>query len=112
MRSSGTFIVPGKAPHVTITSDMPSQILSNTKHFLLSALVQDVEEGVSIDRSSILWHSDVDGELGRGRDLVIDPSTLTRGTHHITVTATDKDRMVGTDGFSVELIVNPEGPTN
>lgn len=92
-RLSGAVMVPGKPPQVTILGPADGESFMVPAPVLLSAIVQDVEDGVISDSGAVVWASDVDGELGGGQDLVLDSNGLTPGPHQITVTATDSEGM-------------------
>lgn len=53
----------------------------------------DAEDG-KLDRDSLIWISDIDGQIGMGEAFSRDD--LSVGTHRITLTATDSDRESGT----------------
>jgi len=59
---------------------------------VFSGLASDPEDG-PVPVESLVWTSDVDGELGAGGDVVTD--LLSAGTHVITLSATDSDGMAG-----------------
>ena len=61
----------------------------------------DTEDGM-LPASALVWTSDVEGELGRGRRFDWTPSTL--GAQTITLTARDSDGRVDTDEISLTII--------
>jgi len=64
-----------------------------------------VEDGLITDQDSIVWSSDVDGELGGGEELILDPLRLTPGPHRITVTATDSENTSADSFFDITVPV-------
>ena len=61
---------------------------------LFSGSGTDNEDGLLPD-SALVWISDIDGELGRGRTITVD--SLTEGLHYITLEGTDSDNKKGRD---------------
>ncbi len=62
----------------------------------------DAQDGLLPD-SSLVWTSDIDGQIGTG--TTFSTTTLTVGVHTVTLTATDSDSYTGTD--SVTITVSP-----
>ena len=60
----------------------------------------DPEDGALPD-SVLVWYSDIDGEIGRGEELVLD--ILTPGNHTITLEVTDLDKKKDTASIEVTL---------
>ena len=60
----------------------------------------DFEDG-SLPDSSLTWYSDIDGELGKGRELKI--PRLNVGNHTITLVGTDSNRMEGESSVQLNL---------
>lgn len=104
-RLSGSVLVPGKAPHVTVRGIESGRTISSTDPILISAIVRDVEDGLITDQDSIVWSSDVDGELGGGDELILDPLRLTPGPHRITITATDSENTTADSFFDITVPV-------
>jgi hypothetical protein len=102
---SGTVVVPGKPPRVAVISPEPGGTFSTSDPVLLSAVAQDVEDGVLSDDAAVVWSSDLDGNLGEGTDLVLDPGSLSQGHHRITVRATDSDGMTA-EAPSFDLFIS------
>ena len=85
---SAPFVVPKHAPVVTIHppgADVEPWVEGHPN--LLAAAAEDVEDGL-LPPASLTWSSDKDGVLGQGNALYV---ALSKGTHTITVTATDAD---------------------
>lgn len=90
-------------PTVSISSPADSSIFDQGAAVSLQGSATDPGDG-PLTGSSLVWSSDVDGELGTGESLT--ESGLSQGPHTITLTATDSE---GTEGTaSIELLV--EGP--
>lgn len=68
------------------------------------ASASDPEDG-DLTGESVVWESDVDGEIGAGTS--VDAADLTLGHHVVTVTATDSEGATATDRIGVR--VRPEG---
>ncbi|RJQ18248.1 PKD domain-containing protein, partial [Candidatus Woesearchaeota archaeon] len=64
----------------------------------------DSEDGVLVPS----WSSSKDGNLGTGNTLA---KTLSKGTHVITLKATDSEGLVGTDTITVSVVDAPVGLT-
>jgi hypothetical protein len=93
---------------VTIIETDPTIIISHpedgktypsgaTVPFMASA--SDPQDG-TLSGSSIVWTSDIDGQIGTGESISY---ALSDGIHVITATATDNDANTGTDSIQVEL---------
>ena len=65
-----------------------------------SGLATDPEDG-PLPSESLVWFSDIDGQLGMGTDVLLDAISL--GEHEITLRATDSSGMV--DTASVNIVV-------
>lgn len=86
--SAGDFLVPNRAPIVTISRPAEGQIFSGDQLVGLSADARDPEDGF-LSGSNVKWFSSQQGALGEGNDLVLPAAALAEGTHAITVTASD-----------------------
>ena len=60
--------------------------------------------GVEVPPEDLEWTSDVDGVLGTGNTLEVDPGTLTAGAHVITLTAVDSEGFEGTS--EINIVIN------
>ena len=85
--TSPTFTLPNLAPRVTIDSPTEGFVASGAQSIPLAASAIDVEDGL-LD-SSVVWSSNLDGQLGTGSSLVQRADLLREGTHRITATVTD-----------------------
>jgi hypothetical protein len=90
--SDGTFTVEGSAPLVHIGSPKDGSRWRPSSPPILSGLAHDLEDGM-LGGQSLSWHSDLDGELGTGDEILIGRGGLSQGLHHITLSATDSDGM-------------------
>lgn len=88
------------APVATITSpaDSSAYVRGDTIDFVGSAT--DAEDG-TLSGSSLVWASDLDGELGTGDTLT--RSDLSIGVHQITLVATDKQGVADTATVSIRI---------
>lgn len=65
------------------------------------AVATDTEDGVLSD-TSLVWSSDLDGNFGL--DTCFTDSTLSAGSHTITVTVTDSDEAQTSDQISIQVL--------
>ncbi len=80
--------IMNEPPTAHITSPVNNMVLSAGQVLLLTGTASD-EEDEELLGSNFHWTSDIDGELGSGSSKSI--STLTAGTHTITLTVKDSD---------------------
>jgi hypothetical protein len=85
-------IVPGKAPRIFIQSPEPAGSVTGNGPVMFVAFAQDAEDGL-LDPESVEWTSDVDGRLGSGGELIVDPVSITPGLHQVTASVTDSSGM-------------------
>ena len=100
--ADGTLGVRGTPPIATIMSPLTGTELSGRTNVILDGVGDDIEDGRLMGQA-LEWASDVDGVLGTGEELFLDESTLTPGTHQISLRATDSDGMQ--DVATVEVFV-------
>ena len=98
-----TFSVSGSAPDVWIEAPMSGSGFSGNQDFVLDSTGYDLEDGL-LPFASYSWKSDLDGNLGIGRYIVLSAADLTSGEHNITVTATDSSGM--TANASVSIVIS------
>ena len=89
----------GNLPWVEIVTPDDGYTVLEGANVVLHSSGWDLEDRF-ITGSSIQWASDVAGPLGEGRLLT---TTLSAGTHVITVTATDSDGLVETDSHTITV---------
>lgn len=94
---------PPAAP--TITSPADGAEFGVGQEIEFSATATDPEDG-ELTGESIVWSSDLDGELGTG--VAVTRDDLSEGTHQITVTATDSDGESASS--SIEITVQNQPP--
>lgn len=96
-------IVDNQPPVATITSPLDgAQYLAGTE-VEFSATATDPEDG-SLSGGSLSWSSDVDGELGTGSPLMI--SSLSLGSHSVTLTAADSRGLETSSTIIVTMLAN------
>ncbi len=81
------------APVVVITAPLTSSTFDDGSIITLIGSANDSEDGV-LPGTSLVWTSDRDGQIGTG--LTINSTTLSRNTHVVTLTATDRSGAMGT----------------
>lgn len=101
---SDGFTVPSSGPSARITAPDDSHRVREGQVVWLRAVALDLEDG-ALDGDSVVWESDVDGELGRGPDLAV--TTLSEGEHLVTLTATDSDGATASDSVTVRVDGTP-----
>ncbi len=74
------------APIVDIITPTDGGTFYSTQTIDFSAYVFDAEEVYPFPDSMVVWSSDIDGDLGNGSAI---HTTLSQGTHTVTITATD-----------------------
>ena len=100
-------IVDNQVPVVTITSPSDGAEYVEGDEVTFNGSASDPEDGV-LTGSSLVWSSNLDGELGTGAPL--SRSDLSVGAHTITLTATDSKGNVGTTQVSITVDAN-QAPT-
>jgi hypothetical protein len=98
---SDSFEVPNKPPIVTIQSPVNQARILQGRTVILHGTAVDLERG-PIPSDSLVWASDVEGDLGRGSE--IGTRTLSPGTHEITLMAGDSDGLSGSDSIVLQII--------
>ena len=92
--------LPNSDPTVSINSPANGTTITEGESLTFTGSADDAEDG---DISgSIVWTSDIDGNLGTGSSI---SSSLVEGTHTITATITDSEDAV--DTASITVIVEP-----
>ena len=92
------FIIPsGPSPEVEILSIGPVPALSNERVTFRST-AEDPDGTIE----SILWYSDLDGDLSQSLDF--DMKGLSPGLHTITLSVMDTEGNIGTESISIEVL--------
>jgi hypothetical protein len=99
-QSDGTFVIPNRPPTVRILEPADGTTVFVGQTLNLEADAYDVDVG-SLDGTQVQWTSSLDGVLGIGAQLSV--STLSVGTHQITVRADDGQGGVATASVSVTV---------
>lgn len=93
-------------PTATIASPADGSSYNSGDSIIFQGSATDTEDG-TLTGASLVWSSDVDGQIGTG--LTVSTSSLSTGTHVITLTATDSNSEEGTD--SIVVTINNLAPT-
>ncbi|RMF91781.1 MAG: tetratricopeptide repeat protein [Methanobacteriota archaeon] len=88
-------------PVAQITSPEDNIVLTSGQTVVFKADAKDKEDGENILGSNFVWSSSIDGELGRGRSISV--STLSPGTHTITLTVTDSKGAEDTESLVLTI---------
>jgi hypothetical protein len=95
---SERFSVDRTPPQVVIVAPFDHAAVPPETPVILKAVAADREDGALGD-GALSWHSDLDGDLGNGREVLV--LALTEGIHTVTVTATDDDGDDASDAIVV-----------
>lgn len=100
-------VLPNASPTVAITSPADSSSFALGEDISLSGFADDSEDG-SLSDESMVWTSNLDGELGTGESVLLPGGRLLSGEHIITLTATDSGQLTGSD--QVTILVEENQP--
>lgn len=99
---SDTITITSRSPYAQINHPSDNETRSVADgDFPFSGVGLDLEDG-SLTDGSLVWTSNIDGQLGTGESLNALPS---EGVHTITLTATDDD--ANTHSLSITLTMSP-----
>jgi hypothetical protein len=99
---SDTITIASRSPYAQINHPGNNETRSiGDGDFPFSGVARDLEDG-ALTGASMVWTSNIDGELGTGESFDALPS---QGVHTITLTATDDD--ANTHAVSITLTMNP-----
>jgi hypothetical protein len=84
-------------PTIMITSPNTFSTHIQGDAIQFSCTAEDTEDG-SLSDSSVVWISNIDGQIGSGKSFT---KVLSAGLHNIEVTATDSQGASYTESFSV-----------
>ncbi len=99
---SEIFQVSRKAPVAHISHPATDTLIHSDEQVILEGTGQDLEDGV-LSGSSMVWNSDVTGDLGVGSQLILAAGSLPDGKHEITLTAADSDTYESTDSITLYI---------
>jgi hypothetical protein len=102
--SAGTFTVEGKPPEPHILYPVDGSLSLPGRPVILQGSGTDLEDGTLTDDGLFTWSSDLEGQLGVGRELYFDD--LAPGQHTITLEVADSDGFVAQASVSI-LIAHP-----
>jgi uncharacterized repeat protein (TIGR01451 family) len=107
---AGPFVVPNNKPTVDIEAPHEVTPVSGDTPVRFAARAVDREDG-PLDDSSVVWSSDLDGELGTGA-FVRSASSLSPGLHTITATVVDADGVESTATTTLEIAQGTHSSTS
>ncbi|MFQ5399231.1 MAG: tandem-95 repeat protein [Anaerolineae bacterium] len=97
-----SILSPDSQPVVTVTAPAAGASAEAGAQMSFTGLAIDQEDGnVS---ASLVWTSDVDGQIGTGAS--ISTSSLSLGNHVITATATDSSGLTGSASIAVTIVAD------
>lgn len=99
---SGTFTIANTSPDTRIESPSYGAEIDTAATIPLKGSANDMEYG-RLEGEQLQWSSDEDGHLGTGRAVDVPGSTLSPGTHEITLTATDPEGASGETSVTIEI---------
>jgi len=91
-------------PEAFISYPLNGDVFSEGQKVSFSGYGIDPQDGLLVNES-VKWSSSLDGDLGKGNDIEV--SSLSDGTHVITLTVTDSDDH--SKNIAIGLVVNPPG---
>jgi hypothetical protein len=95
---------PNQPPTVTITAPPVGTSVTAGTPLTLTGSASDPEDG-ALTGSALTWRSNLDGLLGTGASLTT--SSLTAGTHQLTLTAVDSGGLTGSASRSAQVTPAP-----
>jgi hypothetical protein len=100
--SDGTFAVSRHHPRASIRSPKNDSLYVADQLIILEGSAYDNEDGQLAD-AALSWSSDLDGPLGAGESLAIVASSLSEGSHTITLSAQDSEAQTETASITVRI---------
>lgn len=91
-------VLTGCKPFVTIKSPQDGETFEVGQAIQFSGSARTFWEG-KITGDSLSWTSNIDGKIGKGEDVIT--SSLSAGTHIITLSATNSSGEIGTEALSI-----------
>jgi hypothetical protein len=99
--SDGVFVVATEKPVYVDILDKDGAVFSGGQTVILDG--EAYTNSGSLPEDSLVWSSDLDGELAVGEQLAINAQELTEGTHEITLTAHDEEMQSGSDSITIHI---------
>ena len=90
-------------PVVSISEPADQSEFFNTEVITFTGSATDSEDG-ALTGASLVWTSDVDGEIGTGETFTGTAGEATTGPHVITLTATDSDDATGMATVAITIV--------
>lgn len=94
-----------KAPDAEIFSPEGDAVFEHGEEVIFQGEAQDPEDG-ALTGGSLVWTSDLDGEIGTGEEF--SRSDLSVGRHQIILKAEDSEGKTGQDGKFINVAQEPE----
>jgi hypothetical protein len=102
--SDGVFVVATEKPVYVDILDKDGAVFSGDQTVILDG--EAYTNSGSLPEDSLVWSSDLDGELAVGEQLAINAQELSEGTHKITLTAHDDEMQSGSDTITIQIYRN------
>jgi hypothetical protein len=102
-----TVPITNNLPAATITAPAGGSSFTVGTPVTLTGTGADLEDG-ALSEGSLVWTSDLDGELGTGETVTT--SELSIGVHTITLTVADSNGGTNTHPITVPIVDNPPPP--
>lgn len=99
--SDGVFTVATEKPVYVDIFDSDGATFSGGQTVILDG--EAYTNSGSLPEDSLVWSSDLDGELAVGEQLAINAQELSEGTHRITLTAHDDEMQSGSDTITIHI---------
>jgi len=96
------------APIAQILTPDDSDVFSYKDQIAFSGIATDEEDG-PLSGESLSWHSTIDGSFGVDESFTA--SSLSMGTHNITLTASDSEGSTGSDSIAITIQNTPPTAT-
>ena len=104
------FTVVGDGPLVLIESPQEGEAFySGIQTISLEATASDELDG-RLDGSSVVWTSDLDGEIAQGAGTTVTADQLRVGTHVLTASATNSSGETGQASVAIDVVRVPPPP--
>lgn len=94
-------VVEGTEPEAKINVPRGFALLKSGGPVMFEGISEDKKDS-RLSGNSLKWESSLDGVLGFGEKITVE--VLSRGTHTITLTATDSENFVGVDDIEISVV--------